>query len=313
MVSGTLTIPAAANGKIWAVFIDTDTDPDNGHVATVNGHAGSGTTVDYDLGKVAGGTYFVFAAVCVVSDCENDLVDGDYFGYYGTPLKISSLSPSSGGVGTRVVIMSGMTANATVPSSGAVTFDINLGVYDAQVFEDETVEVTVDNISVTQFVVESTENSVVLLMPNTGSAGNHDVKIATRGLTSDAKTWNQQGVQDPSDPNNDDPHAAPAINLPYDAVGSFLAGDWNDCFRFTLSTQTTVDIKLDWNNSKDLDVMIMDQNEDLACAGAGSTYEKPEEIDCALPAGDYWLCVVDADAALFNDFSLVSYRVTFTR
>jgi len=110
-INGTLTLPAEANGKEYWVLIDNDTDGDNGYVNATVGTCGSGTTVDYTINNVNAGAYYVYAGVRIVSGHDSPPQSGDYIGFYGT----GSDPPDE--------------ANAVVPSSGTVTFDIILSVY----------------------------------------------------------------------------------------------------------------------------------------------------------------------------------------
>jgi len=108
-VEGVLTLPNSAEGKNYIVAIDNDLDGDNGFAYSTIGVCGSGTQVNYSINDVAIGTYYIYSAVCVVTDCSQGPQSGDYLGFYnGTP----SNPPTS--------------ANATITSSNSETFDIIL-------------------------------------------------------------------------------------------------------------------------------------------------------------------------------------------
>jgi hypothetical protein len=107
-VVGTLTLPAAAAGRPYAVLVDNDANGDNGAVREVSGTCGTGTEQAYTISNVPAGTYYVYAVVGVVSDLAQGPETGDYYGFYGTGGSVPG-SP-----------------NATVPSAGTVTLDINL-------------------------------------------------------------------------------------------------------------------------------------------------------------------------------------------
>lgn len=108
-VAGVLSLPNSAEGKNYIVAIDNDLDGDNGFAYSTIGVCGSGTQVDYSINDVAVGTYYIYAVVCVVTDCSQGPQSGDYLGFYnGT----ASNPPTN--------------ANANVSSSGTVTFDITL-------------------------------------------------------------------------------------------------------------------------------------------------------------------------------------------
>jgi len=110
-VNGTLTLPAEANGKEYAVLIDDDTDHDDDDFYFVGGTTGTGTSVNYSFSCVAPGTYYVLAIVRNVSSSGSKPQPGDYFAYFNG----TGLNPPDG-------------ANAVVPSSGSATFDITLNI-----------------------------------------------------------------------------------------------------------------------------------------------------------------------------------------
>ena len=107
-ITGTLTLPAEASGKEYFVLVDNDTTGDNGYINATIGTCGSGTTVDYSISNVPAGTYYLYAVVRIVSVHDSPPEPCDYLGYYGT----GSTAPSD--------------ANADVPFSGTVIFDIRL-------------------------------------------------------------------------------------------------------------------------------------------------------------------------------------------
>ena len=107
-VVGTLTLPAAAAGRPYAVLVDNDKNGDNGTIGEASGTCGSDTEQAYTINNVPAGTYYVYAAVGVVSNLQQGPQSGDYYGFYGTGGSVPG-SP-----------------NATVPSSGTETFNITL-------------------------------------------------------------------------------------------------------------------------------------------------------------------------------------------
>jgi len=107
-VVGTLTLPGEANGKSFAVVVDSDTSSANGFVKVVTGTCGAGTKVSYEMKQVPAGTYYVYAVVWVVSTPLTPPKSGDYVGFYGTQGTIPTAP------------------NAIVPSQGTVTLDIPL-------------------------------------------------------------------------------------------------------------------------------------------------------------------------------------------
>jgi len=108
-IKGTLNIPAEATGKWWAVLVDNDINGENGYVCSGTGICGTGTAISYTVENVPTGTYYLGAAVFVVSDGSQGPQPGDYWGIYGGQLPNDvPVSPN---------------ANIT---SGSHTFDINL-------------------------------------------------------------------------------------------------------------------------------------------------------------------------------------------
>jgi hypothetical protein len=107
-VAGTLQLPAEAPGKTFAVVIDDDTNSANGFVKVITGTCGSGTRISYQITEVPAGTYYLYAVVWVVSSPLTTPRSGDFVGFYGVQAGIPSAP------------------NATVPTSGRVTFDIQL-------------------------------------------------------------------------------------------------------------------------------------------------------------------------------------------
>jgi hypothetical protein len=202
------------------------------------------------------------------------------------PPAITSLTPNSGPVGAPVLITGMRISPLGAPPTA-----------------------TVGSVSATEFIVSYSDTSLELMMPNAGASGDHPVVIYA-GAESNALTWTQLGQQDSDEPANDDPDTASEISLPADRVGSFLDGDVFDTFRLTLNSNATLAALLDWNMNKDLDVLVLDsQFSDFVCGQQGNTPNKPEELYCPLPAGDYYILIRDYDAATSGDFSPVSYRL----
>jgi hypothetical protein len=108
-VTGTLNLPEAAEGKIWAVLFDNDVDGENGFVHLGTGTCPSGTEVSYSVGNVTTGSYFLYAVVFVVGDMTEGPTYGDFIGIYGGEYLVNM--PTS--------------PNAQVSSSNK-TFDIDL-------------------------------------------------------------------------------------------------------------------------------------------------------------------------------------------
>lgn len=79
-LGGTVTLPKDASGAGYAVFIDDDTDWDNGFVDFDTGVV-SGSSVDYSMKNIdPGSDYFLYIWVDVDGDEEDSI--GDLIGYY---------------------------------------------------------------------------------------------------------------------------------------------------------------------------------------------------------------------------------------
>ncbi len=82
-VFGTITLPAASNGKDFGVAIDTDTDGGNGWVSAYFGTTDGTDKIQYSLGA-PDGNYYIYALVDESGDgIMNGPNAGDYFGFYG--------------------------------------------------------------------------------------------------------------------------------------------------------------------------------------------------------------------------------------
>jgi hypothetical protein len=110
-IEGTLMLPVEATGEPWVTMLDNDLDGDNGCVAVDSGYCGSGTDVDYAISGVVEGMYYLYAAVFAESDGSEGPQPGDFLGVYGGTFPDDPPAQP----------------NAEVPSTGVVTFDIELG------------------------------------------------------------------------------------------------------------------------------------------------------------------------------------------
>jgi len=310
-VSGTLLFPAEVDSVKYFVWLDTDIDPDNGYEKMDSGYDDTQSGISYSFGTTAAGTYFLYAsAVRAPASPKAGLTApaNVLWGTWGTPVQITSITPESGPVGTPVTLQGGPVANAVVPKTGTVTFDVRLAFYNPNEFQDDTFYVTVDAVSCNEFTTSSTQNATTLLMPNAGNQGQHQVRIRYRGMQSEGVSWTQEGNGDPSEPNNNLEMAA-GISVPNDFVGSFSYGDVEDWYWFSVNSAVTAFIVLDWNTAKDIDMVIVDSGFNLICSAL--TYDHPEIMNCTLSPGSYFFGVGDI-SGMDGDPSLVSYRATIT-
>ena len=84
-LSGTLTLPAAAFGKVYAVILDTDTDGGNGYLSATMGACGLSTSVTYNMLCPIPGYYHLYAVVDntgFMNGGGGGPTTGDYFGFY---------------------------------------------------------------------------------------------------------------------------------------------------------------------------------------------------------------------------------------
>jgi len=109
-ITGSLSLPAAAEGKKWVVLLDDDIDGDNGFVRADSGTCGAAMIVSYTINDPPAGSYYLYAVVFVVSDGSKGPQGGDYLGIYGGSF------PDN--VPTQ--------PNATVPAAGTASFNITL-------------------------------------------------------------------------------------------------------------------------------------------------------------------------------------------
>lgn len=202
-------------------------------------------------------------------------------------------------------------ATGVTPPSGApgIAASINGTGLAAAGFDTE---VTVDDLTLGDVdVVSATQ--VDALMPTFGAAGDYDVVVSVGGVAGSPVTWTQVGVFDEaaSEPNDDpDQGQESSTTVPFEFDGTFADGDIDDFFRFTVSREVTLVIDLDWNNDKDLDILVTDGAFTAFVCTDGATGAKPEQSVCHLPAaGEYLLWLEDFDAAL-GDLSPVTYTVT---
>ncbi len=107
-ITGTLILPAPAEGKTFIVAVDDNSDAEDGFTKVKVGTCGDDTTQTYTIEDVSSGTYYLYAVVWVVSDTYATPESGDFVGYYG----MSGAIPEE--------------PNAVVPETGTVQFDITL-------------------------------------------------------------------------------------------------------------------------------------------------------------------------------------------
>jgi hypothetical protein len=111
-VWGTLTLPEIADGKPFAVVLDSDTVLTNDYyIYAAEGLCRSATTVPYSFYDTPAGEYYLYGVVWTTSGKWETPRSGDFFGYYGS----SSGAPDS--------------ANVVVPSSGEAVLSFGLNVF----------------------------------------------------------------------------------------------------------------------------------------------------------------------------------------
>ena len=81
-LSGNLVLPAAQNGVIYTVLVDTDMNFANGINTMIMGLCGSSASVPYSL-TITPGSYYVYALVKTAGCAECPPEAGDYLGWLG--------------------------------------------------------------------------------------------------------------------------------------------------------------------------------------------------------------------------------------
>lgn len=110
MVWGMLTLPEIADGKPFAVVLDSDTTLTNDFIYASEGVCRSDTTIPYDFYDTPAGEYYLYGVVWTTSGKWETPKSGDFVGYYGSANSV----PDS--------------ANVVVPASGEVVFNLTLKV-----------------------------------------------------------------------------------------------------------------------------------------------------------------------------------------
>lgn len=116
-------------------------------------------------------------------------------------------------------------------------------------------------------------------------------------------------ANDDHEPNNVlDGDLATLVTLPYEDVNVVDGTDLDDFFQITLATQTTLHLFLDWDDgiNGDMDLLVTDLATDEVCGFVTATGDHPEEGECTLDPGTYYLWVNNfAEAGLTNYHILV--------
>ena len=110
-VWGMLTLPEIADGKPYAVYLDSDTILTNVYIQSQKSICRYDSIVPYDFYDVPSGIYYLYGIVWMNGGEEELLRHGDFFGYYGG----ADGTPDS--------------ANVVIPSSGKVVLSFKLNVF----------------------------------------------------------------------------------------------------------------------------------------------------------------------------------------
>jgi len=158
-------------------------------------------------------------------------------------------------------------------------------------------------------VTVDSDNQITAQMPTYGTAGSYDFEVEVGGVVSNTGTWTLAVGFDESEATNDDPATAPVISASFNFTGAFEgAPEEDDFFVFTVTEAVTLVIDLDWNPSKDLDILVTDDAGDFVCTD-GATGAEPEQSVCELEPGTYVLWLNDYDAAANGLTTPVTYTV----
>ena len=109
-VWGTVALPEIADGKPYAVVLDSDTILTNDFIMSHESVCRLETSVPYSFYDTPAGEYYLYGIVWTTGEKGKALRSGDFFGYYGS----TNGPPDS--------------ANVVVPYSGEVIFDLILKV-----------------------------------------------------------------------------------------------------------------------------------------------------------------------------------------
>lgn len=231
-----------------------------------------------------------------------------------TTIDVTVTTVGEGGTGTRTFTIDNVAVVVPAPSVLAIT--PNQGVPGQTVVITgvglvgtglET-GVTVDGIDATMFIDDATATTVTLRMPILDAPGDAEVAVTVGGVPSNTVTWTQTSETDTHAGANETQATAPSVAFPVDVVGSFNGSATNHYYEFTLAAADTVDVVLDWDRGKDIDLFIRTTGGTNLCTSATGAH--PEEIEgCDLDAGTYQIRINDYSAD-HGDLSHTSYRIT---
>lgn len=117
-LTGSLTLPAAASGKQYAVVVDDDANTANGFLTQIIGTCGASTVISYAFHVTDNASYYVYAYVDVNSSGMTGPGGMDYFGTYGSnPVNVPTGGAADGVDITLTQLPMFVTLNVTIPSA----------------------------------------------------------------------------------------------------------------------------------------------------------------------------------------------------
>lgn len=194
--------------------------------------------------------------------------------------------------------------NVVVPPPALTSTDAGSYEYGSVVtvtgtgFIDGAHGIFVNGIAVSD-VLEPTivnETTATFRMPGAPAPGSVDIQVGVAGDLSNAVQADR--IVESDEDANDATATAPMVTFPVDRWGYVEGGADVEFYQFTLAAETTFSLFLNWDSSADMDLYVTDAAFAFAlCGFAAGTADQPEDGECTLAAGTYWLAVVSYDGA----------------
>jgi hypothetical protein len=163
--------------------------------------------------------------------------------------------------------------------------------------------VTLNGIDITDHVTAVTPTAITLDLPGAGGPDIVEIGVDVGGATSDEIDYSFGGEVD--EPEND---SETATSLPIDHTGWMGGEDIFDVYAFDATATETLDLVLDWDVDKDLDVWVQLEDGTIICE---SYFDHPEVTTCDVVDGTtYYLVIMDYDLFANDDGTFTEYHIT---